>query len=96
MMSWQVNANVEGLLCIYKQGNMIIPSFFKKFNRDLLSSQSHISLLCGLAPGNIETGRNLKEEKLGTGRSKEQAEELFQAMSVFKMFLKRHLFFQNE
>lgn len=95
MMSWQVNSDVEGLLRIYKQGNMIIPSFYKKLNRDLLSSQSCICLLCGLAPGNIETDGNLKEEKLGTGRSKEQAEELFQAMSVCKRFFLRDICFSR-
>lgn len=77
---------VEELLRNYKQGNVIILSFFKKLNRDLLSSEDGISLLCVLAPGNIETEGNPKEETLGTHGSKQQAEEGFQVMSVFKTF----------
>lgn len=74
---------------------MIIPSFFKKLTGGLLNSRDRISLLSVLAPGNTETEGNLKEEELGTHGSKEQAEERFQAMSVFKTFFKRHLFFRN-
>lgn len=67
LLSWQVDAEIEGLLRNYKQGNVIIPSFFKKLKRDLLSSQGCLPLLCVPAPGNIKNRR--KSERRETWSS---------------------------
>lgn len=90
-----MNAEIEKLLHNYKQGDVIIPSFFKKLNGGL-NSPDRISLLSVLAPGNTETEGNLKEEKLGTHGSKEQAEERLQALSGFKMFFFFFFFFKRQ
>lgn len=91
-----MNAEIEGLLRNYKQGNVIIPSFFKKLKRDLLSSQGCLPLLCVPAPGKLQKQKEIgKKRNLELGDPESRLKNRSRDVS-FQNIFKRHLFFQHE
>lgn len=92
LLSWQVNAEIEGLLRNYKQGNVIIPSFFKKLKEGPAK-------FAGLSPPALCAGprKHQKQKEIGKKRNLElgDPENRLKSRShdvSFQNIFKRHLF----